>query len=60
MSMYQLDSVGRLLPTHKHLSRVAAERHAQLSAVRESRSTSSPARPRRLWWPWARLVAAAK
>ena len=54
--MYQLDSVGRMLPTHDHLSRVAAERHSQLSAVRNSESTPSSTRPRRILWPWRRLV----
>lgn len=47
--MLTLDSTGRLYPDQRDLSRHAAERHAQLSAVRPARPAPHP-RPQRLTW----------
>lgn len=55
--MYQLDAVGRLVPTSHQLSVTAAQHHAVLAALAEGRGTAVKQRhrrhrwPRRLWWP---------
>lgn len=45
--MYQFDAVGRLTPTSRELSRLAAERHAHLEALGLRYPETPPARTRR-------------
>jgi hypothetical protein len=47
--MLTVEPTGRLYPGQRDLSRQAAERHAQLSAVRPARPGPHP-RPPRLTW----------
>ena len=52
--MYELDPVGRLVPTSHHLSVTAAQRHTHLADLAEGRRTAVKARRRhllRLWRP---------
>jgi hypothetical protein len=44
-SLPQMDPVGRIVPDQRELTRRAAERHAVMSAVRESRAHRRRPRP---------------
>jgi hypothetical protein len=60
--MYQLDAVGRLVPSSRQLSAIAAERHALLAALKENNDTASIRRrpswhPWRLWRLWRLIMA---
>ena len=58
--MYQLDAVGRLVPSSRQLSAIAAERHALLAALKENNDTAAIRRPS--WHPWRlwRLIMAER